>query len=369
MVHRRPFFLGAGLALGAQLLTGCGVAARRLDRAPNDAPAGSTAARSADADATLDGYFTDASRQRDIPWRLRLPAGDGPVAWVIFSHGLGGGLAAGTLWAQAWAQAGIATLHLQHQGSDTDVWRGGEAMLRQAASGQQLVQRALDVRAAMDQVQRLAAAAGGTGGAAAGATNDAGRTAWHRLRIDALGLAGHSFGAHTTMAVAGQRYFSPAGAATGVSLADPRPRAFAAFSPSPTAGSTPALSFGAIARPMLCLTGSVDTDPLAQADAERARRGDYRRAVFDGLPAGDKAELWLDGADHMTFGGQQVDVLPARLARRPTSAREQAQRHNGLIMAASTLWWRAQLLGDMAARQALAAGPAGLMAADAWRRG
>lgn len=363
MIRRRPLLLGAGVVLGMPVATGCGVASRqpapvRAPVSPASVPSASSPELASGTEGeTRDGVFTDPSRERAIPWRLRLPAGDRPVAWVVFSHGLGGSLAAGTDWARAWAQAGIATLHLQHAGSDSALWRQGEAALRQAANGQQLLQRVLDVRAAIDQVQRLAADPGARISATTSAT-------WRLLRGDALGLAGHSFGAHTTLAMAGQRH-----GAGGVWLADPRPRALAAFSPSPTAGPTPAQSFGAIARPVLCLTGSADTDPLAPAGAERASRGDFRRQVYDGLPAGDKAELWLDGADHMTFAGQPLDALPARLARRPASAREQADRHQALITATSTLWWRAQLLGDAAARQALAAGPAALLPADAWRRG
>jgi hypothetical protein len=63
------------------------------------------------------------------------------------------------------------------------------------------------------------------------------------------------------------------------------------------------------------------------------------------LPAGDKAELWLDGADHMSFGGQEAGRRLAQL-RRPAPARQQAARHCALIEAVSSDWWRAQLLDD-----------------------
>ncbi|MFO1253307.1 MAG: hypothetical protein U1E77_19750 [Inhella sp.] len=59
---------------------------------------------------------------------------------------------------------------------------------------------------------------------------------------------------------------------------------------------------------MLCLTGSLDGAPLGDGnDDARETRGDWRRAVYDALPAGDKAELWLDGAGlHMVFGGMDL---------------------------------------------------------------
>lgn len=276
--------------------------------------------------------WTDPQRDgRSLPLRLRLPAGDGPVPLVVFSHGLGGNLDAGRLWVEAWVAAGFATLNLQHPGSDTETLRsGGVSGLRRAASGEQLRARAQDVRFVLDELQRR-------------------KSEFPRLRLDAIGLAGHSFGAHTTLAVAGQ--FE--------AMADARPRAFAAFSPSP-----PRLGrgFADIRRPVLCLTGSLDGNPLGEE-----KTGDYRRGAYDALPAGDKAELWLDGADHMTFGGQPRER--GLRGQRPEAATAQAPRHEALIVSTSTDWWRAQLLEDATARRRLAQAPVGLGSADAWRRG
>lgn len=297
----------------------------------------------------LDFVWTDPTRRREIPLRLRLPAGTGPVPLVLFSHGLGGGLGAGRLWAQAWAAAGIATLHLQHAGSDLAVMRQGLKALTQAASPAQLRERVLDVKAVLDQLPQ----------------RQREDSRLQRLRLEALGMAGHSFGAHTTLALAGQRF---RGQALG---ADDRLRAFAAFSPSPGQNdAAPAQSFGAINRPLLCLSGSLDGDPLGDGSNDaRETRGDWRRAVYDALPAGDKAELWLDGADHMVFGGMDLQRLPPRLRQRPAAAVAQTARHQALIAAVTTDWWRAQLLGDAAARARLAQAPASLAAQDEWRRG
>jgi len=127
---------------------------------------------------------------------------------------------------------------------------------------------------------------------------------------------------------------------------------------------------GAITRPLLCLSGSLDGDPLGDAtNHARATGGDWRRAVYDALPPGDKAELWLDGADHRVFGGMDLEHLPPRLRQRPAAAVAQTARHQALIAAATTDWWRAQLLGDAAARERLARPPATLGAQDDWRRG
>lgn len=304
--------------------------------------------------AVQDLAWTDTARQRVLPLRLRLPPGNAAVPLVLFSHGLGGDVSAGSWWAAAWARAGIATLHLQHPGSDSEVARQGPRALAAAADPAQLRARAGDVAFVLDELARR---------------RDHGEALLQRLRLDSLGLAGHSFGAHTTLAVAGQR-IAPAGRPT---LADPRPRAFAAFSPSPGQHNDPGDAFAAITRPVLCLTGTGDTDPLGltafNAGEDRSHDGRWRRAVFDALPAGDKAELWLDGADHASFAGTEPGGRRWRARRRDEAAIQQAPRHRALIEATSTLWWRAQLLGDAEARAALARPPAGQGAADEWRRG
>lgn len=293
--------------------------------------------------APVDGSWTDTARQRAVPWRLRLPAqADAAAAWpvVVYSHGLGGSREGGALWGEAWAAAGLAVLHLEHEGSNTATLRAGLRQLRKAASAEQLRARVADVRFALDQLQRL---------------HGQGQGPWSTLRLDAIGVAGHSFGAHSTQAVAGQRY------AMAAEAADPRPQAFIAFSPSSPAGERMGLqeSFGGITRPFLAVTGSLDGDPLGSYD-----RGEPRAAVYDGLPPGQRALLWLDGADHMTFGGgRPADVGARGLRRRPAVAAERQAAHQAVVAQVTAHWWRAHLLGDAAARQALLR-PQGLSGKD-----
>ena len=272
---------------------------------------------------------------------MRWPAGDAPCAVVLHSHGLGGNRSGGAAWGTAWQEAGFAVLHLQHPGSDSEIFRGGERGLRAAASAEQLIARAADVRFVIDELTRLQRSAG---------------VPWQRLRLDALGLSGHSFGAATTLAVAGQRYPS---AADG---SDPRPRAFIAFSPAPgKSGQSLAAQFGSIKRPLLVMTGSRDGDPLDGGRDPGRVTGDYRASVFDGLPQGARALLWLESADHMTFGGGrpgESDRDARFLARfisvkRERPAAELEAAHHALIRRTSVLWWRAQLLSDADAVAAL----------------
>lgn len=300
-------------------------------------------AQSTGAPTVTDGSWTDSARSRSLPWRLRLPAGAGPWPLVLFSHGLGGSVDAGTVWGQAWAAAGVAVLHLQHPGSDTAVVRAGLQAWKAAGNAEQWRARVEDVHFVLDELGRRAASGGAP---------------WAQLRKDAIGLAGHSFGALTTQAVAGQRFQVPAQAE------DPRPRAFIAFSPSPPRAGRPPLAqaFGGITRPFLAVTGSEDGDPFGGADT-----GDHRATVYEGLPPGQRALLWLDGADHATFGGQPLARHLARgpLRRRGPAAEREAQ-HHALVARITSDWWRATLLGDAAARASLAQ-PQGLGDKDRWQ--
>jgi hypothetical protein len=96
-----------------------------------------------------------------------------------------------------------------------------------------------------------------------------------------------------------------------------------------------------------------------------------RRAVYRGLPPGQKAQLVLAGADHMTFGGgtgmAESSEGGRRLRRGPQAAALQAQ-HQRLVAVVSADWWRWHLLGDAAAKERLRA-PVGLASADLWEQG
>lgn len=275
------------------------------------------------ADTVCDGAIADASRDRTIPVRVRMPdAGTGKAPVILFSHGLGGTVDAGTDFAREWAKAGFMVVHVQHPGSDQAVWQGQNnprGALVRAGSGEQLRDRVADMRRVADAI-----AAGGLAGRCSLARADASR----------MGAAGHSFGAHTVMALAGQR-FGPLGA-LGL---DPRFKAIAALSPTAPrndAAQAPA-AFGAVSIPVLSATGSRDGSPLAggrsleQVVAARA-------AVFEALPPtfSGKATvgLWVEGADHAAFGG---NARPGK----PTDPRV-----TQLVTAATTAFFSANLAGN-----------------------
>jgi predicted dienelactone hydrolase len=295
------------------------------------------ASSSASAATVCDATWHDVARDRDVPVRIRMPDGMATVPVVLFSHGLGGSRDAGTAWAEAWSQAGLAVIHLQHPGSDSslrqrrDQDEGAVARLRSGMTVAQLVERARDVSFVLDEIARRR-----TEGACDLARLD-------RARV---GMSGHSFGAHTTLAVAGQAFLTPAGER---SLRDPRVTAAIALSPAPPRSAnatTLRRAFGKIAIPVMSITGSEDVVPMLKDTTPEERQLPYRS-----MPAGSKYLLVFKGADHSVFSGHNV-----RRASRASDA------HVIEVTAAATLaFWRGALLNDAGARTWLAS-TAGLRA-------
>ena len=130
----------------------------------------------------------DAERSRPVLAKLYLPAGaTAQLPLVVFSHGIGGSREGYTYLGKYWAAQGVASLHLQHAGSDRSIWTGNPlalvSRLQDAARESEAVARAVDVRFALDQL--LAGPHG------------------RRLDPGRIAAAGHSYGANTTLLVAG----------------------------------------------------------------------------------------------------------------------------------------------------------------------
>lgn len=167
-------------------------------------------------------------------------------------------------------------------------------------------------------------------------------------------MSGHSFGAHTTLGMAGQQYAGFDG------VSEPRLVSFIAFSPSlPMAGDA-RRAFDQMTRPLLCITGTRDQDVMANgATSER------RIAVYGALPAGGKAYLVLQDADHMTFAGQTGRA--AAVVPREQVTRDLQAAHHASVASITTDWWRTSLLDDAAARARLVE-PQGLRPGDVWQQ-
>jgi predicted dienelactone hydrolase len=271
--------------------------------------------------------WRDEARERDVPAKLYLPEGAGAFPVVVFSHGAGGSREGYAYLGRHWAGHGYVSVHLQHHGSDEATWRGRpdplEAIGESARDLRNALWRPRDVSFALDTLEAL---------------NREDARFKGKLDMQRVGVAGHSFGAYTTLAVAGQTFVLPRGRT--FSFRDPRVKAAIPMSaPAPRRAETYQRAFGSIRVPCLHMTGTRDDSIVSGTRAEQ------RRIPFDHISGADQYLVTLIGGDHMVFSGR---------GRLPGGRRDELfQRH---IRSVTTAFWDAYLRDDPAARRWLAGG-------------
>ncbi|WP_340313517.1 alpha/beta hydrolase family protein [Rhizorhabdus argentea] len=273
-----------------------------------------------------EGVWLDAVRSRPVPVRIRMPGGSGKVGVILFSHGLGGSLDAGAIWAHGWAEAGFAVINIQHRGTDNAIF--GKPGFRSALNGEQLISRVRDIQFVISELGRRKA-------------QD--RCDLDRIDLRRIGVAGHSFGAQTVQAIAGQRFPF----AIEPPLGDPRVRAAVALSPSPPLSGSPEVAFSTVHIPFLSITGTEDAIPFVTPITARQRQEPFRL-----MPAGEKYLLVLQGGTHEMFAGQVIHTM---LNGEPTPYIRET------VIAATVAFWRATLDDDRASLRWLQS-PEGLRA-------
>jgi len=156
-----------------------------------------------------DHSMIDHSTGRKIRLRVRLPSQQKPAALILYSPGLGSGLLNGAAWCADWQAAGFVVVNLAHPVTDESIWdtrrTSFQENLKRALAPEQYVYRAQDCSSVLthclkDPVLKA------------------------RIDPDRIGIAGHSYGALTVQAVAGQLV-------GGKDLRDKRIRAAIALSP------------------------------------------------------------------------------------------------------------------------------------------
>jgi predicted dienelactone hydrolase len=262
----------------------------------------------------------DAARDRVVPVRVYRPQHPSPLPVILFSHGLGGSRENNAYLGKHWAAGGYVCVFMQHAGSDQDVWKSERigkrlSALRKAASLSSFQSRVEDVSFVIDQLQRW--------------NERPDHPLGGKLDLEQIGMSGHSFGAVTTLAVAGRRY------PLGRSFAEKRIDAFLAMSPQAGKGLSAERAFTDLAVPILCMTGSEDDSPIDDRVTPESRR-----EVFAALPDGDKYELVFDRGHHFAFS----DAGGFR-------ARDRDPSHHPAIQKISLKFWNAYLKNDEQAKQ------------------
>jgi predicted dienelactone hydrolase len=268
--------------------------------------------------------------------------GTGPWPVVIFSHGLGGSCTGYGFLGQYWAAHGYVSIHLTHPGSDTSLLARPLAQIPTAMRAATIdpaillgrPRQVAVVIAALSEIERQIPALAG------------------RLDRERIAVAGHSFGAYTTMMVAGAKIDLPGKPDTVVS--DPRPRCFLTLSPQGTGPAFDRQAWDGITRPVLMMTGSLDEQPKAVSWGDTHQGGEWRSEPFRLMAPGDKWLVWIDGARHSTFSGGAGAQLSGELKPDP--------QHFAWVQAMSLAFFDAYLRDDASARRWLAEDAAPLYA-------
>ena len=203
-----------------------------------------------------------------------------PVPLVVFSHGIGGSRMGYSYLGRYWASQGYASLHLQHVGSDRNLWMGNPFALVSAAARR---------------------------GAGPARPSPACRTCASRSTSCSPGrwpgastprrivAAGHSYGANTTLLAAGAQVERQG---RTLDFRDPRIKAAIILSAPPFYGETdPAKILANVTVPTLHVTA---TDDIIRIPGYYSGADD-RVAVFDATGSPRKALAVFAGGSHSMF--------------------------------------------------------------------
>lgn len=230
--------------------------------------------------AAHDLDWFDESRQRAVPVRLYWPEGAERVPLVVFSHGIGGSRQGYSYLGEYFAANGMASLHLQHVGSDRSLWAGNPVSLvgrlHDAAQEREALERVKDLRFALDQLL-------------------AHQTFGARVDRRRIAAAGHSYGANTVMLAAGA---SVQRDGRRLELRDPRLRAAVLLSAPPFYGEDDLKAIlRSITLPTLHVTA---TEDIIRIPGYYSPASD-RIAVFEAVGSPLKALAVFEGGSHSIF--------------------------------------------------------------------
>jgi len=262
----------------------------------------------------------DAKRDREVPIKIYYPKeASNACPVIVFSHGLGGTRDGYEYLGNQWASHGYISIHVQHLGSDDGAWKGQANALQSLKTAtldiRNTINRPKDITFVVDELERL---------------NEKDAKWKGKFDLKRLGMAGHSYGAFTTLAIGGQQFMIRGEAKT---LADPRFKALLPMS-SPIPARNRDEAFSAIKLPCLHMTGTKDTTPINETTAEE------RRIPFDKMPGPDNFLLNFEGGDHMVFAG--------RTGLKGDRSKDEV--FQVLIKESSTAFWDAYLRGDESAK-------------------
>lgn len=299
----------------------------------------------------------DAVRNKDLDVVIEYPTRGGPYPVIVFSHGFGGSKNGYIALTEYWTGHGFVCIKPTH--ADAGQLRNLRELetVWESQGEREWSNRVRDISLVIDSLARLEELYPELKG---------------RMDHTRIGVGGHSYGAFTTMLIAGVTPFRDG---APIRLHDDRVKAALAMSPqgAGTAGLT-RQSWGDARIPTLYMTGSLDRGVKGEEPS-------WRRDPFQYSAAGDKYFVNIEGARHMSFTGRFADIAE-ELSRAREEERDRAQPVNPFnptqqqreqdrrgqvrdaslekerriftaIKIASTAFWEAYLKGETAAREFL----------------
>lgn len=280
--------------------------------------------------------LVDSKRSRTVPIRIYAPATGDNLPIIIFSHGLGGSREGYGYLGKHWAASGFVVVHPEHEGSDRDLLQRGagagnlKKLEQAAADPRNAVARADDVHFVIthmiEKVQSGAA--------------DSTKVLKGRLNTAKIGMAGHSFGANTTMMVSGLQ--SGIRLQAGETRRDPRIVAAIAMS-TPVNQIRPEIldrMYEEVRIPVLHMTGTKDSSPFDLHGPE------VRRLPFDHSRNSDRTLILFKDGDHAVFAASPGDEDSQRRLLGRLRATSNYGPIQAVVLESSTHFWNCWLKGD-----------------------
>lgn len=216
-------------------------------------------------------------RDRPIEIKATWPKGSGKCPVIVLSHGMGGSKDVGAPLANSWASNGYIVLAPTHL--DSFEYMSADQR-RQYLAGQSAEfvkhfrSRPEDVTAMIDKIAEIERQEPALKG---------------RMDLTRLGMAGHSFGAHTTMLIAGTEL----GGLRRMSFADKRFKCALMLSPQGIGGGLTKESWKPVTMPMMVISGTEDKSMMDRDVTPESRQDPYKYSSSK-----DKFLVWIEGANH-----------------------------------------------------------------------